>query len=94
MDGRARKMGVGVIIRNEKGEVMTAYHDQRQNVAILAIAECYALRKAMDFCRDLNFDKVIFEGNAHVTINTLNDPVEDLSYAGSIIEELKMILKG
>ncbi|XP_041001550.1 uncharacterized protein LOC121247238 [Juglans microcarpa x Juglans regia] len=94
LDVKARKMGAGVIIRNERGEVMATCHDQKQNVFEPALAECYALRKAMDFCRDLNFDKVTFEGDAQVVINTVNDPVEDLSLNGSIIEEMKMMLKG
>lgn len=49
LDAKARKMGAGVIIRNEKGEVMAACHDQKQNVVELALVESYALRKAMNF---------------------------------------------
>ncbi|KAG6708288.1 hypothetical protein I3842_06G073600 [Carya illinoinensis] len=36
-DAEARKVGVGVIIRNERGEVMVAYHEQKLNVADLVI---------------------------------------------------------
>ncbi|KAF5450110.1 hypothetical protein F2P56_014981 [Juglans regia] len=94
LDVKARKMGAGVIIRNEKGEVMATCHAQKQDVVEPALAECYALRTAMDLCRDLNFDKVIFEGDAQIVINAVNNQDEDLSFYGSIIEELKMVIKG
>lgn len=81
-------MGAGVIIRNEKGGVMATCHVQKRNVVKPALAECYALRKVMEFCRDLNFDKVTFEGDAQVVLNAMNDPVEDVSFNGSIIEEM------
>ncbi|XP_042973011.1 uncharacterized protein LOC122304814 [Carya illinoinensis] len=92
-DAKARKVGVGVIIRNERGEVMVACHEQKLNVADPVTAECYAFRKAMDLCRDLYFDKVIFEGDAQVIINAVNVQVEDLSYVGSLVEELRRSLK-
>ncbi|XP_041003989.1 uncharacterized protein LOC121249345 [Juglans microcarpa x Juglans regia] len=94
LDVKARKMGAGVIIRNEKAEVMATCNIQKRNVVELALAKCYALRKAMELCKDLNFDKVTFEGDAQVVINVVNDPIEDPPFNGSSIQEMKMVLKG
>lgn len=71
LDVKSRKMGIGVIIKNEKGEVIATCCDSRDYVNQLALAECLALRKAMGFCRDLSFNRVILEGDAQVIVNVV-----------------------
>lgn len=71
---------IRIISRDEKGKVMVACCDQRSNVEQPAITESYALRKMMEICSTLNFNKVILEGDAQVIVNTVNDVNEYISY--------------
>ncbi|XP_035544636.1 uncharacterized protein LOC118348020 [Juglans regia] len=93
LDVKQRKVGLGVVIRNDKGEVMAACCESKSFVDQPAIAEGWALRKAMELCEDLRFNKVIMEGDAQVVVNAVNSQIEDLSYFGSIIEDLKVQMK-
>ncbi|XP_040988941.1 uncharacterized protein LOC121236557 [Juglans microcarpa x Juglans regia] len=87
-----RKMGVGVIIRDENGAVTAAYCGIRGDVDQPVIAKGFALRKAMELCRDSGLNKVIFEGDAQNIVKVVYSPDEDLSCFGSIIEDSKPFL--
>ncbi|KAF5481089.1 hypothetical protein F2P56_001774 [Juglans regia] len=93
LDVKQRKVGLGVVIKNDRGEVMAACCESKNFVEQPAIAEGWALRKAMELCEDLKFNKVILEGDAQVVVNAVNSQTEDLSYFGSIIEDLKVQMK-
>ncbi|XP_041020422.1 uncharacterized protein LOC121262053 [Juglans microcarpa x Juglans regia] len=60
IDQKQKKMGIGVVIRDEMGEALTTCCDQKKHVQHSAIAECMALWKAMELCRDLGFLRVVF----------------------------------
>ncbi|KAF5468871.1 hypothetical protein F2P56_012982 [Juglans regia] len=94
VDKEGKKVGLGVVIRNEEGEIMAAVGEQKSFISDPAIAEVYALRKAMELCRDLNFGRVIFEGDVQVIVNVVNEEEEDLSSYGCVIEDAKKLLKG
>ncbi|KAF5449835.1 hypothetical protein F2P56_030240 [Juglans regia] len=64
LDVKLRRVGLGVIIRNNKGEVMATGCDSKSYVEQPAIAEGWALSKAMELCKDLSFNRVILEGDA------------------------------
>lgn len=46
----------------------------------------------MELCKDLNFNKVIFEEDTQVNVNTVNDVQEDIAFYGSVIEDVKKLL--
>lgn len=66
---------------------------QRSNVDNPTIAKSYAMWKAMEVYKDFNFNKVIFEGDAQVIVNAVNDVQEDFSIYGSVIEYVKKLLQ-
>lgn len=65
--------------------------EQRRFVLDHAAAETYAIWKAV--CIDLNFSKVVFEGDAKVIVNAVNEEKEDYSSYGSVIEDAKNLLR-
>ncbi|KAF5449938.1 hypothetical protein F2P56_030334 [Juglans regia] len=90
-DIKHRQMGIEVIIRDEKGEVIAAYCGARGNVDQPVIAEGLALIKAMELCNDLGLNKVTFEGDSHNIVKHVYNLDEDLSCYGNIIEDSKSI---
>ncbi|KAF5481894.1 hypothetical protein F2P56_002506 [Juglans regia] len=89
---KLRKMGVGVIIRDENGAVTTTYCGIKGNVDQPVIAKGITLGKAMELCRDLGLNKVTFEGNAQNIVKAVYSPDENLSCLDSIIEDSKSFL--
>ncbi|KAF5454761.1 hypothetical protein F2P56_024401 [Juglans regia] len=86
LDVKDRRMGVGIIIRDEKGEALVAVCDKKEHVDNPMVAESYALRVALDVCGELNIQKAIFEGDAKSVITAVHREAEDLSLVGSIVK--------
>lgn len=64
MDDQQKQKGLGVIIRDESGEIMVSIYTNISYNMKLIIAEGMALRKAMEICAELGFARVIFEGDS------------------------------
>ncbi|XP_042969001.1 uncharacterized protein LOC122301672 [Carya illinoinensis] len=92
LDLRRKRMGVGIMIRNEEGEALVALCDQRQYVQNSSVAEGYALWKALELCNDLNIQKVIFKGDSKAVVLAVLSNKEDLSYGGSIVKDIRSVL--
>ncbi|XP_042939453.1 uncharacterized protein LOC122312659 [Carya illinoinensis] len=93
LDQKKGKAGFGIVIRDEKGEVLTACCDQRPHVQNPAIAECLALWKALELCRDLGFCRVWFEGDAQTIVKAVNEEMPDFPCYGSIVLDVKKLLE-
>ncbi|KAF5481803.1 hypothetical protein F2P56_002425 [Juglans regia] len=93
-DMEAKRMGMGIVIRDEEGEVLVFICDVRKHVVDPALAESWALWKALEICNELALSKVIFEGDAASVINRINKDVEDQSSMGHILEDIKQFFKG
>ncbi|XP_042969026.1 uncharacterized protein LOC122301701 [Carya illinoinensis] len=68
---KERRMGAGIIVRDEKGKALVVVCDQKVNVDSLVVAECFALRMAIELCSELNIHKAIFEGDARIVIEAV-----------------------
>ncbi|KAF5452039.1 hypothetical protein F2P56_027079 [Juglans regia] len=86
-------MGLGVVLRNENGEVLACASSRKVPALDSSIVETVALWFAVELCMDLGFNRVTFEGDAQLVVKTVNSEEEDLSYGGHIIEDIKTILK-
>ncbi|KAF5461306.1 hypothetical protein F2P56_017417 [Juglans regia] len=86
-------MGIGIVIRDEMGEALTACCDQKEHVQHPATAECMALWKAMEISRDLGFHRVVFEGDAQNIVRAINEDNTDYPSYGSIIHDAKKMLQ-
>ncbi|XP_042979954.1 uncharacterized protein LOC122310138 [Carya illinoinensis] len=94
LDTKNRTMGMRIVIRDANGEVLASVCSKRPNVVHPTLAECLALWKAIEVCKDLAFSKVILEGDAEAVIKKVNNVEEDLSWMGHIIEDVKIVVKG
>ncbi|XP_042942698.1 uncharacterized protein LOC122276868 [Carya illinoinensis] len=92
LDLRKKRMGVRIMIRDEEGEALVAVCDQRQYMENPAVAEGYALWKALELCNDLNIQKAIFESDAKAVILAVLSNEEDLSHGGSLVEDIRSVL--
>ncbi|XP_042976027.1 uncharacterized protein LOC122307281 [Carya illinoinensis] len=89
LDTKGRRMGVGIIIRDNEGEGMVAVCDQIRNVENPVVAECYALRLAVELCSELYIHDATFEGDAKNVIMAVQKDEEEMSDFGSLIEDIK-----
>ncbi|KAF5447458.1 hypothetical protein F2P56_033012 [Juglans regia] len=65
------RCGIGVIIRDNCGEVLVTLYCPKLNVADPVMAEIYALWRAMKLCNELNFERVQLEGDALTVIQAI-----------------------
>lgn len=56
-------LGIEVVIRNDKGQVMVALLSKGQVVADIEEAEVLACRKVLEFAKDAGFSKKTVEGD-------------------------------
>ncbi|KAF5479796.1 hypothetical protein F2P56_000588 [Juglans regia] len=90
---KERRMGAGIIVRDEKGEALVAMCDQKTNVDSPVIAECFALRMAVELCGELNIHKAVFEGDARTIIEAVQSVKEENSVFGSLIDDIKFLFQ-
>ncbi|XP_042988726.1 uncharacterized protein LOC122316260 [Carya illinoinensis] len=72
-DGR---VGIGVMVRDGRGEVLVSLCCSKEGCCSPVVAEFRALWRAMKLCAELNFENVIFEGNALVVVKVVNSEKE------------------
>lgn len=63
--------GVGVIIRNDKGEVMGAMIAKGPAVADSLEAKAFACRRALEFTVDIGINELVIEGDCAQVISAL-----------------------
>ncbi|XP_041025315.1 uncharacterized protein LOC121265693 [Juglans microcarpa x Juglans regia] len=82
IDAQKKLLGLGIIIRDWEGQIEAACSDQVQLVSDSAMAESLALRKTVQLCYDLGLNKVQFEGDALVIVNSVNKDEELWTWYG------------
>ena len=85
--------GMGVIIRNEKGEVMGAKSTKGPRVMSLE-AEALACRDAIEFAVDIGLFDIVIEGYCVQVINAIKDCKVNLSRLGHVIEDIQVLISG
>ncbi|KAF5450671.1 hypothetical protein F2P56_031001 [Juglans regia] len=86
-------VGLWIIIRNNKREVMAAYSEPQRMKTKAVVVEAIALRRTIEVCKEMGFNKVIFEGDALVIINTVKENVMCWTWYGQVVEDVKSSLK-
>ena len=71
MFGKSEVAGVGVIVRNSKGEVMAALAKKIKKPPSVDVLELLAARRAALFSQELGLDRVIFEGYSEQVMKVL-----------------------
>ena len=63
--------GIGVVVRNPRGEIMTTLSKKIPKPSSIVMLESLAARKVALFVQELNFHESIFEGDSEISINAL-----------------------
>lgn len=64
VDKNNKTMGIGVIVRDNNGEVLATFSAPKAHIIDPVIAKASAALRAITLLRELCFYKVIMEGNA------------------------------
>ena len=83
--------GVGVVIRNEKREVMAALSAKGATVVDSEEAEMLACQKALEFAVDASFSNLIIEGDNVNVMQTISSTQPNLSQLGLVNENIRCI---
>ncbi|XVF48478.1 hypothetical protein PTKIN_Ptkin03bG0193500 [Pterospermum kingtungense] len=79
--------GVGVVIRNDMGEVMGAFSGPIKFASGPQLVEALATVTALEFVRDMGFQRIILEVDSVGIINQLSSTCQDLSDIGVVLAE-------
>ena len=83
-------VGLGVIIRNDLGLVMAASTQVIPLPTSVETVEVLAARNAICLARELQFNKVIIEGDSEVVIKSLNSSNVSSTSFGHIVLDIKI----
>lgn len=84
-----QKLGIGLIARNCRGEILSSLCFGKSFSGIYALVECCALCRAVNLCRDLNIKDFIFEGDAKNVMQAITDCKQEWSWSGELLEDIK-----
>ncbi|KAF5447234.1 hypothetical protein F2P56_032802 [Juglans regia] len=90
-DKKEERMGMGVVIRDNNGDLQATLVAPRDNIVSAFMAESVALLRAMELCQELGFNMVEFEGDAKAVVDAVKSSAEDNSWLGQATEDLKQV---
>lgn len=85
-------MGVGALIRDEKGNVIAGLSKPITAVYDTVSAEAFAALCAVEFCREVGIQDIILEGDSLLVVKALNDSNPNWLRYGQIIEDTRLVL--
>ncbi|GLT37780.1 hypothetical protein SLA2020_120780 [Shorea laevis] len=87
-----RAYGMGAVAQNSSGEVVAAMSCKGQGV-VCGIAEACCLRKALQWARDLSFEKVIMESDCASLVTAMNSHLSYInSSLGTVLSDCKLLM--
>ena len=91
MFGEEQEAGIGVVIRNNEGQVLAALLEKVRMPATVEILEMLAARKVATFARELRFSQVCFEGDAKLVVKCLQSGSVSNVLAGHLAKDFMSI---
>ncbi|PVH33143.1 hypothetical protein PAHAL_9G577400, partial [Panicum hallii] len=86
------RMGVGFVARNHKGDFIAAGCQLVKRFDDPELAEAIAIRRAVSFSLENNFQKVVVASDCQNVIKKINSKVYDRSHVGIIIQDTTHVL--
>ncbi|XP_030970008.1 uncharacterized protein LOC115990306 [Quercus lobata] len=80
--------GIGVVVRNELGQVMASLAEKFVMPPTVEILEAMAARRDMIFMDELGLRRAIFEGDLETVVKALSGDCPYRSSIGHIVKEL------
>lgn len=94
MDMSENRMGIGIIIKDDRGDVLARLSSSLPFLSHPIVKECQTLLRALNFFLELGMQQVEFEGDALAVIEAIKKESECLAWYGDLIEEAKQYFKG
>ena len=80
--------GIGVVVRNQAGQVMAALSKRIQKPDSAKILEALAGQRAVQFILELGFKQPVFKGDLEVIIKALDNEVFSSPSVGHIVKDI------
>jgi hypothetical protein len=93
VDGKRRKIGIGVIVRNHEGGVIAMMSKTINFIQDPVTVETLATRRAVEFSRMLGVGELILEGDALQIVEALQSEDGGRSLYGIIIEDVLQLMR-
>ena len=87
-----QRMGVGVIIRDERGKVNAALSQTVCTVYDPTTAEIMAALTAVELCRDMGFFDILLEGDSLMAVKAIKLQQEINASYGHLLEDIQLVL--
>ncbi|XP_040994257.1 uncharacterized protein LOC121240790 [Juglans microcarpa x Juglans regia] len=91
-DKMKEMMGMRIVIRDCEGDLLASLLVSNECVNSVFLAESNALLRAMELCQDLAFTLVEFEGDAKAVVDVVKSNVDENSWLGQVIEDIKQMM--
>ena len=88
-----RKGGIGVIARDDKGDIVGAAQAINQGITDPLVVEATAAIRALMFAKDMGFTRIILEGDALMLITKILQAQPSLSVIGNLVAAAKDLMK-
>uniref|UniRef100_A0A8R7P8F8 Reverse transcriptase zinc-binding domain-containing protein n=1 Tax=Triticum urartu TaxID=4572 RepID=A0A8R7P8F8_TRIUA len=86
------KLGIGILIRNHKGECLVACTEPLKGMVQPKLAESWALRQAVILARDEGLTSVIFASDCLSLVQRVNSSSIDRSEVGVVVSDIKRLV--
>lgn len=86
------QVGIGVVIREEKGQVIAAMSKTRMSLLEPTTGEAYAAYHAACLCKDVGVQNILLEGDAKQIVEAINSHTRTWSHFGHLISDTRRIL--
>ncbi|KAF5472463.1 hypothetical protein F2P56_009180 [Juglans regia] len=87
-----KRVGVGVVIRDSKGEMLACLCSKFDHNKNPIVAEALALRRDAILCAELGLSDVMLEGDSQLTFNATSSGEEIWAEYENIIEDIKKVM--
>jgi ribonuclease HI len=85
------RMGVGVVIRDHKGNFLSACSQVLHVVTSSEIAEALTIRSAVSLTQEEGLDRIILLSDCLSVIQRIHSSSRDRSLVGVVVEDIKSI---
>ena len=87
----SKEAGIGVIVRNDRGEVLAALSEKIPYPCSVVLVEVLAARRAVQFIMELGITQSIFEGDSEIVYKALKAVDVGQSSIGQFVKDIMSI---
>lgn len=92
LDVRKNRMGVGIIARNDMGDVKAALCTTLPYIQNPSVAEAFGARRAVEFAREMGFSSIEIEGDSREVVLALRNSGDCCVSYRNLVSETRILL--